>query len=112
MAYFNKFMAGVIKDFCDGRDGRHIQTPVQVLIGATMTLHFHRADTLSSREREVATLVTVGRSNKQIAHHLNVSEGTVRNHLYHIFRKVRVKNRTALAAMIFRQGTDHLNRAE
>src|SRR5262245_23748059 len=60
------------------------------------------ADTLSSRESEVATLVTAGWSNKQIAHHLNVSEGTVRNHLYHIFRKVGVTNRTALAGIIFR----------
>ena len=64
------------------------------------------ADGLTSREREVATLVSAGSSNKQIAHHLNVSEGTVRNHLYHIFRKLGVKNRTALAAIIFRQGTD------
>jgi len=83
-----------------------------VRIGVTMTSHFHMTDALTLREREVATLVSVGLSNKQLAHHLNVSEGTVRNHLYHIFRKIGVKNRTALAAMIFRQGTDHLNRAE
>jgi DNA-binding NarL/FixJ family response regulator len=69
-----------------------------------MTSHFHMADGLTSREREVGTLVTAGSSNKQIAHHLNISEGTVRNHLYHIFQKIGVKNRTALAAMIFRQG--------
>src|SRR5262245_39474403 len=69
------------------------------------------ADTLSSREREVATLVTAGWSNKQIAHQLNVSEGTVRNHLYHIFRKVGVKNRTALAAaIILRHGTEAIGK--
>ena len=70
-----------------------------------------RADTLSSREREVAILVTAGWSNKQIAHQLNVSEGTVRNHLYHIFRKVGVKNRTALAAaIILRHGTEAIGK--
>ena len=66
-----------------------------------MTSHFRMADALTSREREVATFVCAGSSNKQIAHHLNVSEGTVRNHLYHIFRKIGVRNRTALAAIIF-----------
>ena len=75
-----------------------------------MTLHFHRADTLSSREREVATLVTAGRNNKQIAHHLNISEGTVRNHLYHIFRKVGVTNRTALAGIIFRHAAEAIGK--
>jgi len=71
-----------------------------------MTSHFHIADALTSREREVATLVCVGLSNKQLAHRLNVSEGTVRNHLYHIFRKVGVRNRTALAAIIFSTSTN------
>jgi DNA-binding NarL/FixJ family response regulator len=57
---------------------------------------------ISSREWEVANLVSTGLSNKQIAHHLSILEGTVRNHLYHIFQKVGVKNRTALTAIILR----------
>ena len=47
--------------------------------------------TLSSREREVATLVAKGLSNKQIAQHLNLEEGTVKIHLHDIFTKLAVK---------------------
>jgi DNA-binding CsgD family transcriptional regulator len=55
--------------------------------------------TLTSREWEVATLVAKGLSNKQIARHLNVGEGTVKIHLHNIYGKLAVKNRTVLALM-------------
>ena len=66
----------------------------------TMTSYFPMADALTSREREITSVVSVGLSNKEIAHHLNRSEGTVKIHLHNIFRKLRVSNRTALAAML------------
>ena len=58
--------------------------------------------TLTSREREVATLAAKGLSNKQLARHLNLREGTVKIHLHNIFTKLAVKNRTVLAVMILR----------
>lgn len=58
--------------------------------------------TLTLREREVATLVAKGLSNKQVARYLNLREGTVKIHLHNIFTKLAVKNRTALAVMILR----------
>jgi two-component system nitrate/nitrite response regulator NarL len=67
----------------------------------TMTSYFPMADALTSREREITSLVSVGLSNKEIAQHLNRSEGTVKIHLHNIFRKLRVSNRTAVAAMLF-----------
>jgi DNA-binding NarL/FixJ family response regulator len=82
-------------------------------MGATMKVHFQMANALiSSREWEVANLVSTGLSNKQIAHRLSILEGTVRNHLYHIFQKVGVKNRTALTAIILRraEGTAPIRR--
>ena len=78
-----------------------------------MKVHFHMANaSISSREWEVANLASTGLSNKQIAHHLSILEGTVRNHLYHIFQKVGVKNRTALTAIILRpaEGTAPIRR--
>jgi DNA-binding CsgD family transcriptional regulator len=81
--------------------------------GATMKEHFQMANALiTSREWEVANLVSTGLSSKQIAHHLSILEGTVRNHLYHIFQKVGVKNRTALTAIILRpaEGTAPIRR--
>jgi DNA-binding NarL/FixJ family response regulator len=54
---------------------------------------------LSVRERQVLLLVAQSFHNKQIARQLAVSEGTVKLHLYNIYKKVRVDNRTAAARL-------------
>jgi DNA-binding NarL/FixJ family response regulator len=56
-------------------------------------------DALTDREREVMRLAAEGLSNKQIARHLNVCDGTIKVHLQNVYRKVAVRNRTALAAL-------------
>jgi two-component system nitrate/nitrite response regulator NarL len=38
-------------------------------------------------------------SNKQVARQLNVCEGTIKVHLHHIYEKLAIRNRTALAAL-------------
>lgn len=53
-------------------------------------------DTLTVREVQVATLVTRGMTNRQIAARLVVSEKTVEMHLSHTFVKLGVGNRAAL----------------
>jgi DNA-binding NarL/FixJ family response regulator len=55
---------------------------------------------LTSREREVATLVAKGLSNKEIARHLDAGEGTVKVHLHNIYTKLGIKNRTVLALRV------------
>lgn len=52
---------------------------------------------LSPRETEVLTLVARGLSNKAIGNTLFISQKTVKNHLYSIFRKLGVKDRTNAA---------------
>jgi DNA-binding NarL/FixJ family response regulator len=52
---------------------------------------------LSPREREVAQCAAAGARNKEIAWHLGISEGTVKLHLFHAYRKLRVGNRVGLA---------------
>jgi VCBS repeat-containing protein len=54
---------------------------------------------LTHREREIARLVCDGLSNKEIAHQLNVSRGTVKVHLHNIFQKLEISNRTVLATI-------------
>jgi len=46
---------------------------------------------VTSREWDVATLMAKGLSNKQVAQHLNLEEGTVKIHLHDIFTKLAVK---------------------
>lgn len=54
---------------------------------------------LTERERQIVHLVSTGQSNKEIARRLNLTEGTVKVHLHHIFQKLAINNRTALAAL-------------
>ena len=57
---------------------------------------------LSSRQREVMLLVAEGLSNKEIARRLEISDGTVKIHLRHIYDKLRLRNRTMLATLATR----------
>lgn len=62
------------------------------------------AVSLSARELEVLEAVATGRSNREIARTLTVSEATVKSHLAHIFTKLDVTSRTAAVAAARRQG--------
>lgn len=55
---------------------------------------------LSTRETEVAELVAEGRTNKEIAAALFVSEKTVEKHLGRVFEKLGVSRRGAVAAKL------------
>lgn len=55
---------------------------------------------LTSREREILTLVATGASNRQIADRLSISRHTVRAHLSSIYSKLGARNRTR-AAILF-----------
>lgn len=52
---------------------------------------------LSDRERVVARHIGRGATNREIARLLFISEGTVKNHVSAILRKLRLRDRTALA---------------
>jgi DNA-binding NarL/FixJ family response regulator len=53
---------------------------------------------LSQREEEILGLVSQGRSNREIAVRLKVSEGTIKSHLRTIYRKLNVATRAEAAA--------------
>jgi len=53
-------------------------------------------DRLTQREQDITRLVAQGLTNKEIAHHLFLSEGTVRNNIVVIMEKLCVTNRTQL----------------
>ncbi|HET6984327.1 MAG TPA: response regulator transcription factor, partial [Myxococcaceae bacterium] len=69
--------------------------------------------TLTSREREVLTLLTEGIGNADIAERLNLSEKTVRNHVSNLFDKLGVWSRAQ--AIVFARdrgfGTDPSGRS-
>ena len=55
----------------------------------------HRELTL--RERQIIGRIRFGKPNKEIAYELHLTEGTVKEYLNRIFRKLEVHNRTELA---------------
>jgi ATP/maltotriose-dependent transcriptional regulator MalT len=59
---------------------------------------------LTRREAEVLACMAAGRSNRQIAATLSISERTVERHLSNIFVKLGVASRTEAAAFAFAQG--------
>ncbi len=59
---------------------------------------------LSDREAEVLNEIATGKSNKQAALDLYISEQTVKNHIKHIFTKLDVGDRTSAILLGVRNG--------
>ncbi|MCF8478813.1 MAG: response regulator transcription factor [Rhodospirillum sp.] len=59
---------------------------------------------LTPRQREVLALLGLGKSNKEIARHLVLSEGTVKLHVTAILKALNVSNRTGAVVAAQRLG--------
>lgn len=59
---------------------------------------------LTRAERAVAVEIAAGRSNREIAAALVLAEGTVKNHVTALLRKLSARDRTALALLLSRMG--------
>lgn len=57
------------------------------------------ASLLTSRQAEIVRLASRGLRNKEIAERLNIAEGTVKNHLHHIYEKLSVGSRVKLSLL-------------
>jgi len=65
------------------------------------------APKLSVREKQVVDLVSRAKLNKEIAYELHLSEGTTKQYLNRIFRKLGTANRTELAVWALRNKREH-----
>lgn len=63
-----------------------------------------KKDSLSTREKEILTLVANGLTNKEISIRLEISEFTVKNHLKNLFQKLHLNNRVQLAKYAYEHG--------
>ncbi len=55
---------------------------------------------LTARQREIATLIAGGLSNKEIAHRLQLSVSTVKNHVHRMLSATSLPTRAALTASL------------
>ena len=63
---------------------------------------------LSSREREVLSLIVHGKSNKEIAAELGIAESTVKCHVSVILMRLNANDRTQAVVTALRRGLIHL----
>ena len=59
---------------------------------------------LSAREREVLALIAQGRTNRETAAALYISEATVKTHLQHIYAKLEVPDRASAVSAAHQRG--------
>jgi len=94
-----------IKAVYDGKALLHPEATAQLLKEFANLAEYHGQDYgLSNREMEVLQLLSEGKTNKEIANSLYISEQTVKTHLAHIFGKLGTSDRTQTVAKALRNG--------
>jgi DNA-binding NarL/FixJ family response regulator len=94
-----------IKTVNDGKALLHPEATAQLLKEfANLAVNRGQDYGLSNREMDVLQLLSVGKTNKEIAKSLYISEQTVKTHLAHIFDKLGTSDRTETVAKALRNG--------
>ena len=78
---------------------RYLPANVALKLAERMT-----TEDLTEREREVLSLLVLGTGNASLAKALNISEGTVKFHVNHIFQKLGVHDRTQAVIVALKRG--------
>jgi DNA-binding NarL/FixJ family response regulator len=94
-----------IRHAAQGRPTLHPEAQrqlIQQVVSPAPTL----IETLTEREREVLSLIAQGRSNKEIAAGLHLTEGTVKGYVSAILAKLGVADRTQAALYAVKHGFD------
>jgi DNA-binding NarL/FixJ family response regulator len=87
-------------------DGRPEDDLIQDLLAAGLTQYYESEDlwrkwrSITTREQDVAALVCLGFSNREIAARLHVSPNTVKSRLHNVLRKFNIHKRTDLRVML------------
>lgn len=80
--------------------GKEIVSKIPSLLEKKFVFDYASCD-INDRELEVIQLIAEGRSNKEIASILFLSEGTVRNYLSSILDKLNLRDRTQVAVFYY-----------
>lgn len=80
----------------------HQVTPVGSILGEPEGPHRHFG--LTARENQILQLLARGQANKSIAVELSITVGTVKLHLYKIYKKLGVSSRTEAMRVAMERG--------
>jgi DNA-binding NarL/FixJ family response regulator len=94
-------IVSTIREVCEG------EAPLPRQVAERLNQNTER-QALTARERDVLEALVKGRSNKEIASSLEISEDTVKTHLKALFSKLRVRDRTGAAVEAIRHGIVHI----
>ncbi|HEX5225771.1 MAG TPA: LuxR C-terminal-related transcriptional regulator, partial [Solirubrobacteraceae bacterium] len=64
-------------------------------------------ESLTPTEKQVVALVAEGLTNPEVGERMFIARGTVKMHLSHIYAKLEIRNRSELAALAARRGTQN-----
>jgi DNA-binding NarL/FixJ family response regulator len=85
-------------------DGTYLDPAIARRLTREITAPRIGLNALTERERAVLVLVAQGRSNREIADTLVISERTARTHVSHMLRKLQLTSRTQAALVAVRDG--------
>jgi DNA-binding NarL/FixJ family response regulator len=91
-----------VRAVASGQPWLHPQAQRQLVEG--MRRPPSRAEALTVRERSVLAQLAEGRSNKQIARNLKLTEGTVKGYVSQVLDKLGVADRTQAALLAHKEG--------
>jgi HD-GYP domain-containing protein (c-di-GMP phosphodiesterase class II) len=97
-------VAVVQREAADGSLDAAAVSAVVSVAGHRPTRRAVRSSGLTAREEEVLALAAIGRSSREIAAELVITEKTVRNHLEHIYTKAGVSNRASASLFAVQHG--------
>lgn len=94
-----------IRKIIAGENSMHPEVTTQLDINDNMMSNLpHKVHPLTRREKDVLAELTKGKSNKEIASSLFVTEKTVKTHISNIFTKLEVQDRTQAALYAVKYG--------
>jgi DNA-binding NarL/FixJ family response regulator len=82
----------------------HLDAAVARQLARRMSAPRDGLTSLTTREREILTLVAQGHSNRDIAERLVISERTARTHVSNVLSKLHLSSRTQAALLAIREG--------
>ena len=88
-AELGRSLAAAVRAVCDG-----------LIVVPQASRHAVRRPVLSSREKQILSMIVVGRSNAEIAAQLQLAESTVKSHLSAILSKLGVRSRKEAADLV------------